>query len=81
MDNGKGLSDDEINFVSRIMQSDDESKNAAGSLRNIYKRMKLFFGNGFDMKISSKKGMFTAITFIMPEKPVFVFPDIKGETL
>jgi two-component system sensor histidine kinase YesM len=78
-DNGSGLSKEEVNSVSKIMRGELGEKKSGGALRNIYKRMKLSFGDGFEMKVASELGVFTTVTLIVPEKANFLLPDVRGD--
>ena len=64
-DNGVGMSADDIKKVYASL-SDDTSDHVG--IGNVYKRLKIIYGNDFDLKIESKVGEFTKISVILPKE-------------
>jgi two-component system sensor histidine kinase YesM len=70
-DNGVGMSQSELEDLDRRMrQGEEEPSGGRGSigLHNIFQRMKLTFGGHFHIRFRSKKGFYTVVELIIPEK-------------
>jgi sensor histidine kinase YesM len=74
-DNGAGMSTDQINAFNQWklmgINDDDTEHSPTGSigLKNVYKRMKYHFGQGFTMEIENTNG--TAVTLLIPNGRIF----------
>lgn len=73
-DNGTGIDEDELEILNgRLSMNDEDSvevekesqRNGIG-LENVNKRIKLFYGPQFGIKIESKKGVYTRVCFDIP---------------
>ncbi len=80
-DNGIGMSQNELNALDRRMrQGEEEPSEGRGSigLHNIFQRMKLTFGNHFHIRFRSKKGFYTVVELIIPEKASLTSLQVNG---
>jgi two-component system sensor histidine kinase YesM len=79
-DNGDGLSPVELENLDKKIREhdgvafDSEHRDALG---NIFRRMKLSFGEDFEMRLKSKQGFYTVIELRIPEDPVLVLTGTK----
>ncbi|MFW6377574.1 MAG: sensor histidine kinase, partial [bacterium] len=64
-DNGIGISRERLDYMFSRVKDDKEAGDNIG-LINIYKRLDLYYGDEFDLKIKSKEGKGTSVTLIMP---------------
>ncbi|MGN0432305.1 MAG: sensor histidine kinase [Lachnospiraceae bacterium] len=70
MDNGKGITPDKLNELNRKLSlqeqtSTDASRTSIG-LRNIRSRIRLSYGEEYDMTISSEPGKGTTVSLLLP---------------
>lgn len=63
-DDGDGMSVEELSDLKNSI-CDDQTERSIG-LKNVYKRIKLAYGDTADLKITSKKGVGTEVTLILP---------------
>ena len=64
-DNGAGMSEEKLREVTENMQNDDASDDHVG-IRNIYKRMTLFYQNRGTLDFFSKENEFTQVLLKIP---------------
>ncbi len=62
---GYGISEDKIEEMYTIMR-EDHSRNGIG-IRNVYRRLKLYYGPDADVRISSVPDESTTVTILIPE--------------
>lgn len=70
IDNGSGMDEEQLEKLERRMRyGEGEPKEGRSSigLHNIFKRMKLTFGNHFHIRFRSRKGAYTVVELIIPE--------------
>jgi two-component system sensor histidine kinase YesM len=67
-DNGKGMTTDRLAFIRSQMNSGLDADENVG-LRNVYRRLRLHYGNSVDLKIESAPQQGTTISFRIPVKP------------
>jgi two-component system sensor histidine kinase YesM len=67
-DNGNGIQDDSMEMLQKYMRRENmgDTQNHTG-LNNIYHRMLLYFGGGFDMGVRTKPGHYTRIELKIPQ--------------
>jgi two-component system sensor histidine kinase YesM len=73
-DNGAGIPPElleKLNDKIRIAERDTSFLDAEGALCNICRRMKLSFGEGFQLSVHSKQGFYTAVEIIILERMEF----------
>jgi two-component system sensor histidine kinase YesM len=73
-DNGVGMSTAQCELLNSRIQSEEETqtlslKNGSGiGLRNVHERIKLYYGEGYGISVSSAEGEFTIVTVTVPCK-------------
>jgi two-component system sensor histidine kinase YesM len=77
-DNGTGLSEEQIEIMDRNMRSEEKEniRKSSISLQNIFRRMKLSFGEHFHIRFYSEPGSYTTVELIIPRS----LPNIAGST-
>ena len=70
-DNGLGIDEDKLNRINQRFKNDDvgdnyDEHNTKLGLANINRRMKLFYGNDYFLKIDSKKDKYTLVIITIP---------------
>ncbi len=73
-DDGNGMSQDKINDIYENVHSDN-GKNFG--LTCVNQQLKILFGEGYDFRIESKPGKFTAVYLTLPFRPIETDNDIK----
>jgi two-component system sensor histidine kinase YesM len=64
-DNGIGMTQEKLNsLLDSIKEQDNQEDNIA--IKNIYRRLSLYYGDSFELSIESKEGIGTLITLIIP---------------
>ena len=77
IDNGIGMSEDEVNQL--LSGEADQHKNFSGiGVNNVNKRIKLLYGEGFGVKINSIVSQGTIVSIVLP---VLVKEDVMVEKL
>lgn len=74
IDNGAGMGKDELEKLNRRLAMDNdtyfrtlgEEKNASVGIENVNRRIKLFYGENYGLKIDSEEGGFTRISVTIP---------------
>jgi two-component system sensor histidine kinase YesM len=74
VDNGLGIQDKELTGILDELEKEGGTVHA---LHNIYRRMKLCFGNGFSFNIRSRRGYYTVIEMLIPGETELAIPEIK----
>lgn len=64
-DNGDGMSEIDLNILNTIIKNEDNKTTHIG-LYNVYRRLKLKYGNDFKFEIYSKKDIGTRIIIVIP---------------
>ena len=64
-DNGEGMDDETIKKLNDSFKNDDLNEENIG-LKNVYKRLKIIFGEKSDVVIESKEGEYTRIVLMIP---------------
>ena len=69
-DDGKGIAPEELKTITELIEKDGdievaENKKGIG-LRNVNRRIKLYLGNNYGLKLSSEYGKGTVVTIILP---------------
>lgn len=80
MDNGVGMPAERLDYVQKMLDSKEtvkhpKSKRASIGIKNVYDRIKLIFGEEYNMEISSFEGIGTIVKYKLP-----VVESGKGET-
>ena len=65
LNTGYGMSDDKINELYANMKNNE--KNSGVGMRNIYQRLKIYYGQEADVVIESELDEFTKVTLIIPK--------------
>jgi two-component system sensor histidine kinase YesM len=73
-DNGIGIPEELAENIQKELGRDGGTAHA---LQNIYRRMKLCFGESFDFSIRSRIGHYTIIEMQIPEEAELDIPEIK----
>jgi two-component system sensor histidine kinase YesM len=63
-DNGKGMNDDKVKELMHNIKKDKGNKNVG--VRNVYKRLKLNYGEGIEFKIDSELNRGTIVSYKVP---------------
>ncbi|MFW5894755.1 MAG: cache domain-containing sensor histidine kinase [Bacillota bacterium] len=63
---GLGLSQEEIDTITRDFKADEESRHIG--LKNIYQRLKLYFGDKADLVVESEMDYYTLVSIRIPQK-------------
>jgi two-component system sensor histidine kinase YesM len=63
-DDGKGMNEEQLKLLLASIYSLDSSSDSG--LKNIYKRIRLFYGDKYGMSISSKRGKGTCVEIFLP---------------
>jgi two-component system sensor histidine kinase YesM len=74
-DNGDGLSPEELAGLNERIagaESVTDDGGSMGALVNIYRRMRLSYGEGFSMIFRSRKGFYTVVEFRLPGEPELI---------
>ena len=66
-DNGKGIDAENIRKLNEECQNNDIKKRSIG-IKNVFRRMKLIYGNEAEMKIESDGKTYTKIILILPKQ-------------
>lgn len=71
MDNGVGMTSERLDYVQELFNCKDtvmhpESKRGSIGLKNVYDRIKLIFGEEYDMEVSSFEGIGTIVKYRLP---------------
>lgn len=69
-DDGVGMDDDELNKVITALDKVDDMPGYRIGLRNVHQRIRLFYGDGYGIKIYSKSGNGTRVEIILPGNEV-----------
>jgi two-component system sensor histidine kinase YesM len=69
-DDGCGISPEKIEALKHTMNEENRSDASSIGLRNIYQRIKLYYGTDYDIEIESEEGIGTTITLILPTEPL-----------
>lgn len=81
IDNGKGINKNRLEVFEQLLA--DENARSESGLVNAQKRIQLYYGNQYGIKIKSRQGCFTKVTVTMAvEKPkpvVHQLEDFEGE--
>lgn len=85
-DNGTGISADELDMINERLSMDDdeyfketEKKKKRGiGLENVNRRIKLFYGQQYGVKIDSEYGIYTRVTVTIPLEESEKIPDNNG---
>lgn len=64
-DNGIGINGKKLQLILSTIKNQDEQGNNIG-IENIYKRLELYYGDKFKLKIESEEGIGTCIILIIP---------------
>ncbi|WHZ05093.1 sensor histidine kinase [Neobacillus sp. YX16] len=67
MDNGAGMTIDKRNQLLSSLEKEEEIGENVG-IKNVFYRLKLYYGNQFDFELESKENKGTKITIKVPEK-------------
>ena len=67
-DNGTGMDEKTLNEVIEQMHSTEVTSKCIG-IKNVYRRLKVVYGDLADIKIETEVESFTKVTVIMPENP------------
>jgi two-component system sensor histidine kinase YesM len=77
-DNGRGMVPEEVEALNIMMRQPEDNlqahKDSIG-LPNIFKRLKLAYGNHCHLRIRSKLNYYTSITIIIPQEALHNFPE------
>ncbi|MEK5440328.1 MULTISPECIES: sensor histidine kinase [unclassified Fredinandcohnia] len=65
-DNGKGMSEEELNNIVQHINREDGDEMQSIGLRNIHQRLKLRYGNKYGITIKSSKNTGTMVTLSIP---------------
>jgi len=65
-DNGKGMTSEELDLLMKKINSNDGNESIG--LENVNKRLKLFYGEGYGIRVMSELNVFTKVIIIIPEK-------------
>ncbi|RPF48420.1 histidine kinase [Hydrogenoanaerobacterium saccharovorans] len=68
IDNGSGIEQDKLDEINRNLQSSTESKDSSIGLRNVYIRLKHFYGEGFSLKIRNNPESGACVSIHIPKK-------------
>lgn len=66
-DDGIGIKEESLNELYKNISS-EKTENKSFGLRNVNKRIKLYFGNEYGLEIKSKYGEGTKVTITIPLK-------------
>ncbi len=81
IDNGKGINKNRLEVFEQLLA--DENARSESGLINVQKRIQLYYGNQYGIKIKSRQGCYTKVTVTMAaEKPkpvVHQLEDFEGE--
>lgn len=81
IDNGKGINKNRLEAFQQLL--DDENAHSESGLVNAQKRIQLYYGNQYGIKLKSRQGCYTKVTVTMAvEKPkpvVHQLEDFEGE--
>jgi two-component system sensor histidine kinase YesM len=69
-DDGMGMDDEELNKVITALDKVDDMPGYRIGLRNVHQRIRLFYGDGYGIKIYSKSGNGTRVEIILPGNEV-----------
>jgi two-component system sensor histidine kinase YesM len=76
-DNGCGIESGALETLLCSLEREDGSSGAVHALHNIFRRMRLSFGNSFHFNIKSRQGYYTVIEMHIPGETELVIPEIK----
>ena len=65
-DNGKGMSEERLQYVLQILDYDDNKQETHIGLSNVNTRLRLMFGEQYEIDIKSKLNAGTTITLVFP---------------
>lgn len=73
MDNGVGMSQERLEYVRQLLESHEtenhpRSKRASIGIKNVYDRIRLIYGDEYNIEISSFEGIGTIVKYRLPVK-------------
>ncbi|HOP09971.1 MAG TPA: histidine kinase [Oscillospiraceae bacterium] len=81
IDNGKGINKNRLEVFEQLLA--DENARSESGLVNAQKRIQLYYGNQYGIKIKSRQGKYTKVTVTMavekPQPVVHQLEDFEGE--
>lgn len=69
-DDGCGISKEKLLQIKETMQLEEKKDGTSIGIRNIYQRIKLYYGLDYDILIESQLGCGTTVTLILPITPI-----------
>jgi two-component system, sensor histidine kinase YesM len=66
IDNGLGIDEEKLNYVYRKINNLSEGTKKSIGLSNVNQRIKLCYGEGYGIKVSSQKGLGTKVSIYLP---------------
>lgn len=69
-DNGSGINEERLQEILKSFEDDSDDRGKRIGLRNVYNRIKLYYGDAYGMSISSRYGNGTKVTIKLPEVEV-----------
>ena len=65
-DDGIGMTEEQLRKIEEYMKADNDNQNTHIGIRNVYRRIRLLYGEPYTMEISSVYGSGTTVKMIMP---------------
>lgn len=66
-DNGPGMSEETLEKLKRFIESENIEEKVGYAIRNVNERLRLYYGDKYELKIESRQGEGTTISLILPE--------------
>jgi len=67
-DNGVGISKKKLEEIRRSIAQDDNDENTSIGIKNVYQRIKLFYGFDYSMEITSRETFGTKVSLTLPKR-------------
>lgn len=81
-DNGQGMSEEKLQELEHKLEVSDTSSGKSIGLTNVHKRIRMYHGEKYGMKVRSTEGEGTTIRLILPREPkTGLMGDRKGTAL
>ncbi|MBQ7989575.1 MAG: sensor histidine kinase [Oscillospiraceae bacterium] len=68
-DNGQGMSEERLKELEHKLEVSDTSSGKSIGLTNVHKRIQMYHGNKYGMKVTSTEGQGTTIRLTLPREP------------
>ena len=70
-DNGQGMSEEKLRELELKLEISDTSSGKSIGLTNVHKRIQMYHGSRYGMRVQSTEGEGTTITLVLPREPKF----------